>query len=131
MADQFGVRVDGVRELVRAIGALDAEARKGIGQANKAIGQKVIAGASPQPVMVGAGAGATPRASATTTSVRIMAGGSWRTERFQQWGRTYRERATQRPYIRASFEKRLPDLEREYLGVLVAAARRVGISATV
>lgn len=131
MADQFGVRVEGVRELVRAIGALDAEARKGIGQANKAIGQRVIDQAQPQPATVGAGAGATPRASATTTSVRIIAGGSWRPERFYQWGRSWRERATERPYIRASFEKNLPTLERDYLDALATAARRVGIKASI
>lgn len=128
MADEFGVRVEGVRELVRAIGAMDADVRKGIGQENKAIGQRVIDAAGPKPTAVGAGAGAMPRASATTTSVRIMAGGSWRADRRQQWGkRSVSRGGVLRPFIRKAFEDNLDNLERDYLDVLKRAAAKVGI----
>jgi hypothetical protein len=129
MGDDFGIRVEGVRELVRAIGAIDADVRKGIGQENKAIGQRVIDAAGPKPTAVGAGAGAVPRASASSTSVRIMAGGSWRADRRQVWGKRPKSRGgVERPYIRQAFEEKLPELEREYLEVLKRAARRVGIT---
>lgn len=128
MADKFGVRIDGVRPLVRSIGALNATARKEIGQANKAIGQRIIDQAFPKPDSVGLGAGAKPRASANTTVLQIVAGGSHRKHRVQQWGKRYAPRLGQRPYIRRSAEQDMPRIEHDYLNALAAAAHRVGLT---
>lgn len=128
MADDLGIRIDGVRELVRAIGKVDATYRKEIGQANKAVGQRIIDRAFPKPDSVGMGAGAKPRASARTTSLQIMAGGAHRKHRAQQWGKRYRAREAKRPYIRRAAEQDMPQIERDYLAALASAARRAGIT---
>lgn len=130
MADNFGVEIDGARDLVRLIGAFDVAARKDIGRANKQIGQRIIDKAFPKPTEVGAGPGAKPRASASTTVLQILAGGSHRHRRVQQWGKRYAPRQGRRPYIRKSAEQDLPAIERDYLDALAAAARRVGLTFT-
>lgn len=127
MADQFGIRVDGVREVVRAIGKVDATYRKDIGKANKAAGQRIIDHAFPKPESVGAGAGATPRASANTTVLQIMAGGGHRHRRVQQWGRRYAPRQAKRPYIRKAAEQDMPRIEHDYLNTLAIACQRAGL----
>lgn len=137
MTDQFGVRIEGVRELVRAIGKVDATYRKDIGQANKAIGQRIIDAAFPKPVEVGSGPGARPRASANTTVLQIVAGGSWRAghepvalwgRRGQRVGRSTSIRSAKRPYIHRAAEQQLPQAERDYLNILLISARRAGLT---
>jgi hypothetical protein len=128
MADNLGVRIDGVRELVRAIGQVDATYRKDIGKANKAIGQRIIDDAFPKPDSVGTGAGAKPRASAVTTSLRIMAGGAHRHHHVQQWGKRYRPREAKRPYIRKAAENDMPRIEHDYLNTIAIACQRAGLA---
>lgn len=128
MAESFGVRVDGVRELVRAIGRIDPALRKELGQRNKGIGQNIIDRSFPKPLNVGAGAGAKPRASATTNVLRIIASTTARKDPRQQWGSRYESRnGVKRPYIRRSAEQQMPAIEREYMDALKSVAREVGI----
>jgi hypothetical protein len=122
------VRVDGVRELVRAIGRVEPGLRKELGQRNKAIGQRIIDQAYPKPTNVGEGAGSVPRASATTNVLRIIAGGSSRTRPVQQWGRRPADRGgVKRPYIRRSAEQQMPQIEKEYMDALLDVARKAGL----
>lgn len=118
--------VDGVRDLVRAIGKIDPALRKELGQRNKAIGQSIIDRSFPKPEAVGAGGGAKPRSSATTNVLRIMAGGSHRSDHRQQWGKRSTDRKVKRPYIRRSAEKMMPQIERDYLDALLDIARKAG-----
>lgn len=127
MADEFGVQVEGVRELVRAIGKIDPALRKELGQRNKAIGQRIIDKAFPKPEAVGAGAGAKPRASAATNTLRINAGGAHRKHRAQQWGKRHVERQEKRPYIKRSAEADMPQIEKDYLDALLEVARKAGL----
>lgn len=129
MAESFGIEVEGVRELVRAITKVSPELRKELGQRNKSIGQSVIDRAFPKPLNVGAGAGAKPRASATANVLRIMAGGSHRTSHAQQWGRRNAPRDDKRPYIRRAAVDQMPRIERDYIDALLEVARRAGIEA--
>lgn len=127
--------VEGVRELVRAIGAIDPALRKELGQRNKKIGQRIIDRAFPKPEGVGAGAGALPRASATTNVLRILSGATTRKPVMidgkkswvQQWGKKYKDRDVKRPYIRRSAEKMMPEIERDYMDALLTVAREAGI----
>lgn len=122
------VQIEGVRELVRAIGSIDPALRKELGQRNKAIGQRIIDKAFPKPESVGAGAGAKPRASATTNVLRIMAGWSGRTKHVQQWGKRPTPRdGVKRPYIRRSAEQDMPQIEKDYLDALLDIARKAGL----
>jgi hypothetical protein len=121
------VKIEGVRELVRAIGKIKPGLRKELGQRNKAIGQGIIDKAFPKPESVGRGAGSKPRASATTSVLRIIAGGSHRTRNVQQWGRQPVSReGVKRPYIRRSAEQDMPAIEKEYLDALLDVARKAG-----
>lgn len=127
--------VEGVRELVRAIGAFDPALRKELGQRNKKIGQSIIDRAFPKPESVGSGSGSTPRASATTNVLRILAGGSHREpveidgeKRWvEQWGKRVKPREAKRPYIRRSAENMMPQVQREYLGAFLEIASKAGI----
>jgi hypothetical protein len=121
------VQFEGVRELVRAIGKMSKESRKELGQANKAIGQRIIDRAFPKPEKVGEGAGAMPRASAATNVLRIIAGTTTRKSEKQQWGRRYPPRENKRPYIRRSAEQNMGDAAKEYLDALLDAAKKAGI----
>jgi hypothetical protein len=121
------VQFEGVRELVRAIGKMSKESRKELGQANKAIGQRIIDRAFPKPEKVGEGAGAMPRASAATNVLRIIAGTTTRKSEKQQWGRRYAPRDNKRPYIRRSAEQNMGDAAKEYLDALLDAAKKAGI----
>jgi hypothetical protein len=121
------VKIEGVRELVRAIGKIDPNLRKELGQKNKAIGQRIIDRAFPKPTPVGAGLGAKPKASATTNVLRIMAGYPGRTKHVQQWGKRFVPRDVKRPFIRRSAEQDMPTIVREYLEAVEEAARKAGI----
>lgn len=128
MAKDFGFRVEGVRDLTRALKETAPELRKELGQRNKAIGQSIIDRSFPKPLNVGAGAGAKPRASATTNILRIMAGGGHRSKDVQPWGKRPKSRdGVKRPFIRRSAEAHMPEIERDYLDALMDVARRAGI----
>lgn len=120
-------KVEGVREIVRAITETDPALRKELGRRNKGIGKKIIERSFPKPLAVGAGAGAKPRASATTTVLRILAGWSGRSDRRQQWGKTFKERDVKRPYIRRSAEEMMPEVRKEYFDALVDVANEAGV----
>lgn len=124
------VKIEGVRELVRAIGKVEPGLRKELGQRNKAIGQRIIDKAFPKPESVGAGAGAKPKASAQTNVLLIKAGGAHRTRPVQQWGRRVVSReGVKRPYIRRSAEQDMPQIEKDYMDALLDVARKAGIEA--
>jgi hypothetical protein len=126
-SNKDAVQIEGVRELVRAIGKIDPALRKELGRRNKAIGQRIIDRAFPKPENVGEGAGSMPRASATTNVLRIMAGYPGRTRVVQQWGRRPKSRGgVKRPYIRRSAENESPAIEKEYLDALLDIARKAG-----
>jgi hypothetical protein len=121
------VAIEGVRELVRALGRIDPALRKELGQRNKAIGQSIIDKAYPKPEKVGEGTGAMPRASATTNVLRIMAGHTSRTKEVQQWGKRPKSRdGVERPYIRRSAEEQVPDATKQYLDAVLDIARKAG-----
>jgi hypothetical protein len=122
------IEVDGVRDLIRALNKIDPALRKELGQRNKAIGQRIIDRSSPKPIPVGAGGGATPRASAAANVLRIMAGGTHRAKDVQQWGKRVVSRdGVKRPYIRRAAEDELPNVEREYLDAILDVARAAGL----
>lgn len=126
-----GIKVEGVRELTRAIKNLDPLFEKGIKLANRVLGEEIIAAAQPKPLAVGSGTGATPKAAGSRNYVAIKAGGSHRTASpVQPWGRTAGPRRdTPRPFILGSAIDAIPDIEDRYLSVLVAAAESVGLEA--
>lgn len=124
----FAVKLQGVRELTRAIAAVDPQLRKELGQANRQIGQRIIDKAFPKPEQVGAGAGARPRPSASANVLRILAGGSHRKlVPREQWGARFVPRDADRPYIARSAELDMPRVERDYLDALAVAAGKAGL----
>lgn len=126
------LKVDGIRELTRAIARLSPEVAKELGQENKAIGARIIASVMPKPVQSGAGTGAIPRASASRNVLRIMAGGSWRHHvPVQDWGRRQVYGDEPRPYIWGAAAKQVGYAQQAYLNAVIDAARRVGINARI
>lgn len=122
----LGVRVDGVRELTRALAKIDPELRKELGRRNKDIGERIISKAWPKPTNVGTGAGARPRPSASANVLRIQAGGSWRATAVPEapWGSRYAPRTTERPYLVRQMEVDLPHVESEYFDAVRDVARK-------
>jgi len=129
MAAPIGVRIEGVRELTLLLTLLKPGLEKELGQRNKALGAKIIAAAFPKPTSVGAGAGATPRPSASRNVLQIIAGGSWRKHHVQQWGQQVVPRDNARPFILGAGINMLPDIEREYVDALVETAHKAGLEA--
>lgn len=123
-----GIRVEGVRDLTRALNrAGGRDLTKQMGQANKAIGQTVIARLSPSPVNVGSGAGAKVRPSASARLVQFKAGGAhrvgdadaWGGLPAVPWGRVPAARRRQRrPHIVGTAIKVYPRIERDYLAAI-------------
>lgn len=129
----FGVEVEGIRELTRALAKIDPALRKELGQRNKDIGERIIAKAWPKPTNVGTGAGARPRPSASANVLRIQAGGSWRAQHVPQqaWGNRYQPRTTERPYLVRQMEVDLPHVEAEYFDAIRdVAAKAAGLTST-
>lgn len=123
----FAVKLEGVRRLTRALAAVDPALRKELGRRNKAIGQRVIDNAQPKPISVGRGYGATPRASANANVLQLLAGGGHRDENSDQWGPRWVPRDRSRPYLAASGEDDMPNIERDYLDALATVARIGGL----
>lgn len=141
-----GIRVDGVRELTRALNrAGGRDLTKAMGRANKTIGEEVIARLSPRPVTVGYGAGAKVRPSANARLVQLKAGGSHRLDPQERkdwgrasgssapdvamvpWGRRYpAKRATRRPDIAGTALRVYPRIERAYLRGIDEALKGAG-----
>lgn len=102
-----GFEVEGLREFQRAVRkSTDRELPKRLGQANKRVGQLVISRLQPRParIAVGAGKGATPRASASKRDVILRVGGAHRSGHApeKQWGRQVVQpfrHAPKRPHI--------------------------------
>lgn len=122
----FGVELEGVRDLTRAINKIDPELRKELGRRNKEIGERIIAKAGPKPTTVGAGAGARPRASASANVLRIVAGGSWRASAVPaaQWGSRYAPRTVERPYLLRQMEVDMAHVEAEYFDAIAQVAHK-------
>jgi len=118
------IRVEGVRELTRALANVDKDIVKDIAQANKKIGQRIIDRIFPQPRAVGAGAGSEPRAVASRNYVAIQAGRTSRKKHVQQWGAKYVKRTEPRPFILGTALKDEPDIEKEYLDNIDQALRQ-------
>ncbi len=124
------VRIDGVRELTRAIARINPELAKELGQRNKAIGARIISRAEPKPVQSGAGRGAVPRASASRNVLRIMAGGAHRTHvPVQDWGIQQVFGDEPRPFIWRAAEQEIVRAMQDYLDALFDVARRAGLTA--
>lgn len=137
LGDQ-GIRVEGVRELTRALNrAGSKDLTKEMGQANKRIGQTIISRLSPKPVTVGRGAGAKVRPSASARLVQLRAGGAHRNdpENRERWGRAPgssapaiaavpwgrvppKSRSSRRPTIVGTALKVFPRIEDEYLNAM-------------
>jgi len=100
---EYKVAVTGLREYVKAVKRLDADAPKAIRLANNVSAQALIDWTKPKvPQRTGA-ARASLRAQSTRTAVRIRVGGS--KAPYYPWldfgGRTGRRKATVRPFYRA------------------------------
>lgn len=135
MADQFGIRVSGVRDLVRELRrAEQGELVKEMGRSNKAIGQLVIERLGPDPKTVGRGAGAKVRPSASARLVQLRAGGkhravdpdgrphsSPRQMHVESWGRIWVGRRTRRPHIVGTARRVMPDIEERYMDGIARA----------
>lgn len=136
MAAEDGIRVEGVRELSRAMrDAGGRELQKQLGRSNRAIGQLVISRLQPLPERVGLGAGAKVRASANARLVQLMAGGAHRAGpgetlddiRMRQWGRRFAPRTNKRPHIVGTAIRRTPNIEQLYLRGVEAAVKGAGL----
>jgi hypothetical protein len=123
------VKIEGVRELTRAIERVNRDLIVELQQTNRELGERIIRAAVPAPLNVGSGAGAVPRPSASRNVLRIMAGGSWRTHvPVQPWGRIQTpRRTTPRPYIWDAGRRQIPVAQRLYLEALFDAARKAGL----
>lgn len=128
-----GIRVDGVRELTRALNrAGSVEQKKAMGAANKAIGQEVIARLQPLPQTVGLGAGAKVRPSASSRLVQLRAGGAHREKGptdppLATWGKQWRPRRNRRPHIVGTALRVYPNIEKTYLEGIDRALRGAGL----
>lgn len=125
------VKVDGVRELTRALASLGPRWVAEVGVTNRRLGEEIIAAAEPKPLFVGRGQGALPRPSAARNVLQLRAGGSWRARHVpvQQWGRLWAERHVPRPFILGAAKHKLPVVQEEYMRTLVDIAKRAGIEA--
>lgn len=124
------VEIEGLQELQRAIRkSVDTDLPKRLGQAHKEIGQLVIDRLQPRPdpMAVGAGAGASVRPSASKREVLLRVGGKHRDAHapLSQWGKRTVGRvgrhAPKRPYIKKSAEGELDDIGRLYLEAIARA----------
>jgi hypothetical protein len=127
MVDAAPIQVDGVRDLIRTLNAIDPALRKELGRRNKEIGQRIIDASYPKPLDVGAGAGAKPKASATANALRIRAGTPSRRSAVQQWGARAAPRKGQRPYIRRAAEEDVPNVMDDYMAALREVAIKAGL----
>ena len=118
------IRVEGVRELTRALAKVDADLPKQIAKANQKIGQRIIDRVFPTPRAVGSGKGAEPRAVASRNYVAIQAGRSERKLHVQQWGARFVKRTEPRPFILGTALHDEPDIEKEYLDNIDEAIRQ-------
>lgn len=123
-----GVRVDGVRDLIRALRQAERDdVVKEMGRSNKAIGQLVIERLRPLPKTVGRGAGARVRPSATSRLVQLRAGGKHRAVDadgrphtspkqmyVESWGRVWVGRRSRRPHLVGTALRVMPDIEDRY-----------------
>lgn len=130
MAKSEAIQVEGLRELNREIRrSVDRELPKRMGQANKSIGELVIARLSPRPdpAAVGEGAGSTVRPSASKREVLLRVGGAHRAGKAprMQWGkRPVRQPgvpAPKRPYIRQTVDRYYDEITGAYLGAIEQA----------
>lgn len=125
------VEVHGMREFQQALRhAVDNEAPKRIGQANKQIGAQFISNwlhPKPVPAAVGVGAGATVRPSATRREVVLRVGGKHRAGHapMMQWGKRrgapVGDRTPPRPYIIRSAKKHRSEIGRAWLEAITVA----------
>jgi hypothetical protein len=128
MAEAWQVRIDGVRELTRAVARIHPEFIRELQDYNRRLGERIIAAAMPKPLNVGAGRGALPRPSASRNVVKVMAGGSFRRLRVQQWGPKFVPRAQPRPFLAAAAAAEIPRVQEDYLRMLLGIAARSGLS---
>lgn len=126
------IEIEGLAEFQRAARrAVDQDLPKKLGQANKDIGQLVIARLQPRPdpAAVGEGAGAAVRPSASRREVLLRVGGKHRAGRepMMQWGKRPGPlafmRRPKRPYIRETVERHRDEIEQAYLQAISDAMR--------
>lgn len=130
MPDVGPIKIEGIRELTRAIDRVNHDLVLEIQRRNKELGERIIRSAVPRPLNVGSGPGAVPRPSASRNVLRIMAGGSWRTHwPAQPWGRIQSpRRENPRPYIWEAGARQIQWAMERYLEGLLDAARRAGLT---
>lgn len=135
MPEPFGIRVEGIRPLIRELRRADqGELVKEMGRSNKAIGELIIQRLGPAPKTVGKGAGAKVRPSATARLVQLRAGGkhravdsegkphtSPRQMYVESWGRIWLRRRNRRPHIVGTARQVMPDIEERYMDGIARA----------
>jgi hypothetical protein len=133
MPVQPRIRVEGIKEFQQAVRkSVDKDLGKRLGQANKRIGELVIAKLkpAPTPAAVGAGAGATVRPSASRRDVLLRVGGKHRASaslagtRRRQWGKRRVAGSpgrNSRPYILESALDNREEIEQEWLKAVADA----------
>ena len=129
------IKVEGVRELTRAIAKADSELVKEFAKANKQIGEAVIAALFPKPDSSGAGRGSEPRAIASRNYVGIAVGRSERAKPIKgkarnpvavrQWGSQYVKRDQPRPFILGAALKQFPHIENDYLDAVERVLKKI------
>ena len=135
MAVRTRIEVEGLKEFQRAVRkSVDRDLGKRLGQANKSIGTLVISKLrpAPRPEAVGAGTGASVRASASRRDVILRVGGKHRassdseTTKKRQWGKRRVAGSpgrNSRPYILETAMTHRAEIEEAWLKAVADALR--------
>ncbi len=126
MAGPTAGRVEGLAQLQADVAKMLSAVPGELGRANTRIGPRALGRAQPTPLEVGSGEGASPVVVVDRNTLRIEAGGPWRTEHKQAWGAQYQPRSSQRPYLAGGLEAELPDGVGQYLDAVLTAATKIG-----
>jgi hypothetical protein len=121
--------VEGIPELQADVAKWLALVPAALEDANTAIGPRAIGKAQPTPLEVGTGEGATPHPVVDGKTLRIEAGGTWRAAEVPEapWGISEGPpRTSERPYLIGALRADLSNIEGDYLGAVMGAARKIG-----
>lgn len=129
------IRIEGLREFIRAVKSADADLPKAVRLAGNAAADIVVRAAKPRvPRRSGRAAGSI-RARSTQSEARVASGGA--RAPYMPWldfgGRVGRNHATRRPFIKrgryvwAAFADRIPQIQEAMTESLSDVARRAGL----